>query len=235
MPEQIEITDEDLEAAFNAALGNEPDADDEGAASGDDQDADADGEDGEDDSDDAPEGWTPPTYQEYRALKAAKNEEAKKWRLRATGKDPEWKIPGATTNGTGDAATTADAEELRRQIRAELETEFATKAERDMVQKEAVTALVTAGLQLPEDREKKRKAVTKVMRLLELGDVTVDGDDVIGLDDAIEDLRADYPGLFKAAPEVEKKRRGRRVAPEPRGVVGEEDPLAQMVKARFGE
>lgn len=235
MADTNDITDEDLEAAFSAAFGGDDKEDGDGDGTAPDTDtADSD----EDEGEEAPEGWVPPTYKELRALKAEKNEEAKKWRLRATGKDPDWKIPGmAATTDTTAAGGKTDEAELRKQIRAEIEGEYATRREQDMVQKEAVTALVTAGLQLPKDPEKRKKAVSGVIKLLSLDDVTVDGDDIVGLDDAIESLREDHPGLFAAAAVSESpvKRKARRVAPEPRGVVGEKDPLHQMAASYFGQ
>lgn len=193
----------------------------------------------QDSAEDDPE-WKPPTQAEWRRA----NAKSKKWRYRATGKDPEWKYPGAAPGGApaGSASPEgdgkADEAELRKQIRAEIEGEFASKAEQSKVREAAVTSLVAAGVSLPDDPKKRTKAVAKLVKLLDLDEVTVDGDDIEGLDEQVEQMAKDYPALFTAASSSEggKKPPRRRVGGAPNGAdPGEtKDPLRAMAKAYFG-
>lgn len=165
----------------------------------DDQDDDADDTDDDGDDDAPPSDW------KDRLSRA--NADAKKWRFRATGKDANWKPSGSGDDDKKPPAKEADqpnADEIRAAARAELEAEYATKAEENSLRGAVGLALTTAGLALSDEEMKNptsaRKAVNRVVNMVNLAALTLDPStgDVEGLDDEIADLRKAYPGMFRS-------------------------------------
>lgn len=76
---------------------------------------------------------------------------------------------------------------------ATLKAEMAAEADQKELTRTAAEALVDAGLVLPTDKVARRRALSKAVRMLEL-----DGADVDDVDDEVEALKAEMPGLFKA-------------------------------------
>lgn len=214
MSRKIEITDEELEALLT---GDENDDDDDGDENDGDA-GDADSGTGSAGDENDPAGAAPneadplaDLTEAQRAAVEAKiakaNANAKKWRLAAKGDKapspatmPKTK---ATDNKTaapsGDPA--ADLEAVRAQVRAELESEYSRNTKVSQVSTEAATALVAAGLALPDDKAKAKRALAKAVKMLDL-DPDMDADDVAS---EVDDLRATMPGLFGSRP---TKRRG---------------------------
>lgn len=166
----------------------------------------------EDDDTVQEEAWEPPkTKAEFDALlsdrlKTEGNAEAKKWRLRAMGRDEKWKPvpnggPPPVKETVKPPAETVDAEAIRAAARAELETEYQAKAEKTNLRASVSAALMTSGLNLSdEEPATMRRAVNRVANMIDFKDLTIDPDtgDVDGLDEAISDLKKTVPGLFKA-------------------------------------
>jgi len=105
---------------------------------------------------------------------------------------------GGTGTGTGtqppkpgpakkDAPVDQDA------LLATLKAEMAAEADQKELMRTAAEALVDAGLVLPTDKVARRRALSKAVKMLEL-----DGADPDDVDDEVEALKAEMPGLFKA-------------------------------------
>jgi hypothetical protein len=187
----------------------------------------------------------PKTKAELDALiKAASNTEAKKWRLRAMGRDPKWSggktdppkndPPKQKEDGDG----TKTPEEIKAEVRAEVQAEFDKKANEQNLRASVATALLTAGLNLSEEEgkspEKARKAVNRVVGMMDLGNMALEDDgSIAGLDDEINDLRKTYPGLFKSAGSGtgSRGRAGGDAGPKRGGAGGTKDPLEEMAEA----
>lgn len=217
-------------------------------ADDDDQDLDAtqnDDADDQDDSDDDAD-WKPPaTKAEFQEMvKKAGNPEAAKWRRRATGKDPNWKPTGAPDKDTTKPPKTTDGDDkltpdqIRAAAREELQAEFQTKADKDNLRAEVSVALMTAGLNLSEEElaspAKARKAVARVVNMIDLDKLVLDDGNIEGLDDELTELKKSLPGLFKSGAPAKPKTRGGDVAPKNNGgAKGGDDDVAQLAKAWF--
>lgn len=152
------------------------------------------------------ETWTSTTA----ALTKA-NAEAKKWRMRAQGKDEKWTVPGFKRDtppeddeeDEEDDAKAKSKPARRRQprvdeekIRREAEEAAMAKAKPGLVRTAAKDAFKAAGLILPE-KGSHDTAFARVTRLINLDDVDVDDDgEVTGLDDQVKAIKRDYPELF---------------------------------------
>jgi hypothetical protein len=181
MADEIEIDDAALEALL---AGDDEDDTGDGKAAG----------------NEPPSDWKPPTYAEWKAAQdkvTAANGNARNLRLKFKeyrdqhGPKPAPPKTGASAGGNGDQGKT------EAQIRAELDAEYKAKQAAQTVQTEAVTALVAAGLQLPEDAKRRSAAARRAIKLLDLDGV--DPGDADGIAAAIEDLKSDHPGLFAAS------------------------------------
>jgi len=127
------------------------------------------------------------------------NAEAKKWRLRAQGKDEKWKTPTPAKvedNGT-PAATGAKPVDVAK-VQREAEEAALAKAKPGLVRSAAKEALREAGLILPAGKDKADAAFKRAVRLLDLGEIDVDPEDgsVSGVDDQVKAVKRDYPELF---------------------------------------
>lgn len=125
--------------------------------------------------------YTPPTHDEWdrtqKALAKA-NAEAKKWRLKAR------ELEKAKA-GDGEAASQQATDKYRPVL----------------VKQAAKAALLEAGLVDPTPER-----VKKVLRLIDQDGVDIDEDgEVAGLDDQVEELKADYPEFF-TKPEEQRRR-----------------------------
>jgi hypothetical protein len=133
------------------------------------------------------------------------NAEAKKWRLRAQGKDEKWAVPG-WTKPPADEDTEEDdkpAAKPRRQprvdvdaVRREAEEAALTRAKPGLVRSAAKDALKDAGLILPE-KGSADSAYQRAFRLFDMDAIFVDEDGTVtGVEDQIKAVRRDYPELF---------------------------------------
>lgn len=160
----------------------------------------------EDDEEDAYEPPDQETWSKTNARVTTLNAEAKKWRLRAQGKDPKWKVP---TPEPEDDPTDEDEDKAAKkppprrrvnaeQIQREAEEAALAKAKPGLVKTAAKDALRAAGLIVPEKGGD--AAYARAIRLLDMDEIDVDPDDytVSGIDDAVKSVRRDYPELFKA-------------------------------------
>lgn len=219
----------------------------------DDDDIDRDDEDLDDDTgqDDADKGgkkddWKAPTTKaEFDAMvREQGNAEAKKWRLRAQGRDPKWK---PEQGGTGENGTklpeNANADEIRAAVRKEVEAEYAQKSSGENLRASVAVALLSAGLNLSDDETKSpaaaRRAVNRVVNMIDLKNLHLEDDgEISGLDDELADLRKSLPGLFKAGGTRRPATRGGDAGPKresrrPKGD-DEDEVLHQMAKSFFG-
>lgn len=214
----------------------------------DDEDLDRDPEDDEDEDDPEDDFEPPKTKAELEAMiKAAGNAEAKRWRLRAMGRDPKWKGPGRTDppedkkpeDGKKDGQRTEA--EIEAAVRTKIQAEFDQKAQDQNLRASVATALLTAGLNLSDEEakspEKARKAVQRVVGMMDLQHMSLEDDGAVsGLDDEIADLRKTYPGLFKSGTGGGRTTKpGGDSAPRRGGPGGEKDPLEQMAEAFLGK
>lgn len=194
------------------------------------------------------DGWeAPKTKADFdRMMREAGNSEAKKWRLRAMGRDKSWTSPKGGDTTTKTTVTKDDGEEqtpeqIRAAARNELEAEYATKAEENNLRAQVSVSLMSAGLALSDEEMKSpaaaRRAVSRVVNMLDLKSLTLDSDtgEVDGLDDEIADLRRSYPGLFKAGTGGRAATtRGADGAPRGGSKGPAKDPVEELAAAWFG-
>lgn len=153
------------------------------------------------------EEFTPPTKEEWERTTASLkkgNDEAKKWRLRAQGKDEKWSVPGWQKAQTEDEDTEDEkpAAKPKRKlvdenaIRREAEEAALAKAKPGLVKAAAKDAFKAAGLLLPEKGDGS-SALARAFRLLDLEAIDVDEEgDVAGIEDQVKAVKRDYPELF---------------------------------------
>ncbi|MFB6776498.1 phage scaffolding protein [Streptomyces sp. NPDC056352] len=181
---------------YNIA-GGAPDGDDTGDDDGEDDGTSTDADDDSDIEEEAPkpkppakpeapavEEFTPPSEAEWRKIQAAlkkANDDAKRNRFRA--KELEEKT---RTNET-------EHEKALREAREEGESRYRAP----LVKAAARVALSDAGVSGPKDR---------VLRLLDMDGLSVDEDgDVVGLENEIDRIRAEYPEFFQTAAKPKPK------------------------------
>lgn len=186
--EALEAGDIEALLAFHADrfggwfMEEEGDDDDEG-----DEDEDEGGDDeGDDEDDDDDSEYEPPTKAEWKktqdALKKA-NAQAKKHRLAAK------KAASAKDGG-------ADKKDVEKAI-SDTEAKWRPR----LVNKAAKAALLAAGASKPD----------RLIKLIDHDELDIDDDgEVEGLDDAIEELKEDYPELFKEKDDDDDKPKRRR-------------------------
>lgn len=97
------------------------------------------------------------------------------------------KKPKPTGKKTGDDETDVDLDTVRNEARSEGEKAGLTRAKKA----EAKSALLSAGVN--------PQRVARAVGLLDLDELDLDDDGLDGVDDAIEDLRKEWPELFKTA------------------------------------
>jgi hypothetical protein len=160
---------------------------------------------GTEDEDDEEEPYEAPDAETWGKVTAAlekSNSESKKWRLRATGKDPKWKprppekdddTGGGSSSNSKDDAPKVDVAAERRKA----EEETAAKFKAPLVRTASRSAFEEAGLLLPASKTNREAAFTRAMRLLDMSEIDVDDDgDISGLDDQVKAIKRDYPELF---------------------------------------
>lgn len=159
------------------------------------------------DTDDTEEEYEAPDAETWgkttEALTKANNE-AKKWRLRAQGKDEKWAVPGwQKAKAEEDDDTEDDKPKPKRQpkvdvdaVRRETEEAARAKLKPGLVKSAARDALRTAGLILPEKGDG-ASAYQRAIRLLDMDEIEVDDDgDVSGVEEQVKAVKRDYPELF---------------------------------------
>lgn len=158
-----------------------------------------------DDDDEPEEEYVPPTREEWESLsdhKTRLSAEAKKWRLRATGKDPKWvpRTPEKDTSSNGSGAVSGAKEEPKVDVAAErrkAEEETAAKYKAPLVRTASRAAFQEAGLVLPATKSQRDAAFNRVMKLIDLDEIDVDDDGSIsGVEDQVKAIKRDYPELF---------------------------------------
>jgi hypothetical protein len=144
------------------------------------------------------------TWTNTTAALTKANNEAKKWRMRAQGRDEKWSVPGWQKAATEDTEEEESAKKpVRRQpkvneeqIRREAEEAALAKAKPGLVKAAAKDAFKAAGLLLP-DKGDGSAAIARAFRLIDMDSVDVDDDgDVTGIDDAVKAVKREYPELF---------------------------------------
>jgi hypothetical protein len=164
---------------------------------------------GQDDEEEPEEEYEAPdkdTWGKTTEALSKANNEAKKWRLRAQGKDPKWApAPPAKDDDTDDKPTGPKPKPVNvDQIRREAEEAALAKAKPGLVRSAAKDALKDAGLVVPTGA-KAESALARAFRLIDLEEVDVDEDGAVsGLEDQVRAVKRDYPELFA-------KRSGRQV------------------------
>lgn len=125
------------------------------------------------------------------------------------------RTPGAKTPAPAPSPTESDADKLAAlppEVRAELlaareaketaETALATANEAAAAEKlngAVQAALAEAGLRLPEDKDARRKTLKRVLRMMDMSQIEIDGDgDLVGLEDEVDILKDMMPTLFAA-------------------------------------
>lgn len=166
-------------------IGFAPD-DDEG-------DEDDEGQEGDEDEGDEEDDWTPPSREEWerqqRQLARARKEAAKRRKaLKARQDGDEGELDDDEDDDKGSGKGT-DRRELKRLL-ARAEARVEAKYKPALVKQAAKSALVEAGFA--------GEVTSRTMRMLDLDDLEVDDEgEIIGLDEAIEELKEDMPQLFK--------------------------------------
>ena len=144
------------------------------------------------------------TWAKTTAALTKANAEAKRWRLRAQGKDEKWTVPGWQRAATEDDEDDDPPKKTTRRqprvdpeaIRREAEEAARAKAKPGLVKAAARDAFRSAGLLLP-DKGDGSAALARAFRLLDLDSVDVDDEgDVTGLDEAVKAVKREYPELF---------------------------------------
>jgi hypothetical protein len=74
----------------------------------------------------------------------------------------------------------------------------------------ATSALRDAGFDFPDDKDARAAKLRRALKLMDVEDVEIDDDgEVLGLEDAIDELKAEFPELFaKASGTRQRKRPG---------------------------
>jgi hypothetical protein len=140
------------------------------------------------------------TWSKTNARVTHLNAEAKKWRMRAQGKDPKWTVPAPAKAEDDD---TEDKPVVKRQpkvdvdaVRRETEEAARAKMKPGLVRSAARDALKAAGLILP-DKGDGASAYQRAIRLLDMEEIDVDDDgEVSGVDDQVKAIKRDFPELF---------------------------------------
>jgi hypothetical protein len=171
---------------------------DEDDADEDESDADED-EDGDDpDKDKSPE----EIKAELQRLRASRRKDIKRIRrmrekAKEAGKKPADEDPDKKFSR-------AELEEIR------TETETATRGEMlpVVIKHAATSALREAGFAFPADRDERAKKLNRALKLMDVEDVEIDDDgELLGLQDAIEELKAEWPELFRKADGARQRKR----------------------------
>ena len=162
----------------------------------------------DDDHEETEEEYEAPDAETWTSTTAAlskANNEAKKWRLRAQGKDEKWSVPGwqKAQDEEADEDGEPAKKPARRQpkvneeaIRREAEEAALARAKPGLVKAAAKDAFRSAGLLFPEKGDG-AGALARALRLIDMDAVDVDDDgDVTGIDDAVKAVKREYPELF---------------------------------------
>jgi hypothetical protein len=156
---------------------------------------------GPDDEEESEEEYEAPdqvTWSKTTEALTKANNEAKKWRLRAQGKDPKWTpAPPAAKDDEDDKPAGPKPKPVNvDQIRREAEEAALAKAKPGLVRSAAKDALRDAGLIIPTGA-KAEAALTRAFRLLDMDEIDVDEDGTVsGLEDQVRAAKREYPELF---------------------------------------
>ncbi|WP_028809204.1 phage scaffolding protein [Streptomyces sp. 351MFTsu5.1] len=181
---------------------------------------------GDDDPDPEPAGeYVPPSREEWervrRTLRKRKEEKLEVQR---------------TLNELRDKYKEQETETERAVREAEEKAEARYKP--IAVRKAVRAALIEAGATtaVEGDKEKTEARIARLMKLVDVGDLSIDDDgEVLGVDEQIDGLRADYPELFepaaKAKPKVRPTAAPRPAAPDKPKSAAEQHALRALGRA----
>jgi hypothetical protein len=151
-----------------------------------DQDTGTDGDDGYDDT--GADDYVPPSKEDWDKVQLALKKARAEARAARRGK--------TTDNGQtgGDGNDKPDPEKVKADAQAEADGKWKPR----VVRAAARSAFIEAGLSLP--KKNADAAMARVLKLLDMDDLDVTDDgEVEGLDEQVEEIKADWPDLFGAA------------------------------------
>ena len=184
----------------------------------DDLDDDDDDSDEQDDSDEDKSEWTPPSKEEFEKLLAAKAKAdseaaARKRFLRENGLDPKTGKPISKPKlvledlDEDDDDSEEDVEQTRKVVKGETKARsnkaFERQLEREIAKTERrvrdeATTLMAAVPEALSEAGWNGKNLSRMLRLLDLEEIHVDSDgEIDGLNEQIQELKADFPEFFK--------------------------------------
>lgn len=159
---------------------------DDGDESGSDGDEDSDGDGDGDGSDD----WTPPTKEEFEALQA--------------------KLKKANTESAARRKKLAELQQQHEDADTKAQREAADAA----IAKYKPVAVKAAAKAAFLEQGANSARVDRLFRMLDLDAIEFDGDDITGLDEQVEELKADVPELFSGKKSDEDTNDGKTKAPK---------------------
>jgi hypothetical protein len=178
-------------------------SEDDGAGDEDEDESDDEDEDESDDEADPDKGKSEDEVRaELKRLRASRAKDIRRIRrMRERAKD-EVKKP-------------ADDDPDRKFTKAELddirtETQQATRGEMlpVVIRHAATSALRDAGFEFPADKDARAAKLKRALKLMDVEDVEIDDDgEVLGLEDAIDELKEEFPELFVKAPGRPQRKR----------------------------
>jgi hypothetical protein len=160
-------------------------------------------EDASDDEDDPDKDKTPEEIKaELQRLRASRRKDIRRIRrMREKAKDEGKTKP---SDDPDRKFTKAELDEIR------TETETATRGEMlpVVIKHAATSALRDAGFVFPDDKDARATKLRRALKLMDVEDVEIDEDgELLGLDDAIDELKAEWPELFAKAGGIRQRKR----------------------------
>jgi hypothetical protein len=198
-----------------------------------DEDADEDdpeGTDDEDETDDPDKDKTPEEIKaELQRLRASRRKDIKRIRrMRERAKDGT-KKPG--DDDPDKKFTRTELDEIR------TETETATRGEMlpVVIKYAATSALRDAGFDFPDDKDARAAKLKRALKLMDVEDVEVDDEgEVLGLEDAIDELKAEFPELFAKAGGTRQRKRPGNIGGTGKPVARKKSLTELQAEALFG-
>jgi hypothetical protein len=127
--------------------------------------------------------------------------------------------------------TRAELDEIR------TETETATRGEMlpVVIKHAATSALRDAGFVFPDDKDARATKLRRALKLMDVEDVEIDEDgEVLGLEDAIDELKAEWPELFAKAGGTRQRKRPGNTGGNGKPVTRKKSITEQQAEALFG-
>jgi hypothetical protein len=135
-----------------------------------------------------------------------------------------------------------DDDPNRKFTRAELddirtETETATRGEMlpVVIKHAATSALRDAGFDFPDDKDARAAKLKRALKLMDVEDVEIDDDgEVLGLEDAIDELKEEFPELFAKPSGTRQRKRPGNVSGNGKPVNRKKSVTELQAEALFG-